>query len=144
MSRQSWDPLREMEALLRGRIGSPTAPTRGHEAMTSADWSPAVDIAETADEYLINVELSEVSRDKVHVTASDGVLLIEGDRQLQQPEGLTYHRIERGHGSFTRSFNLPDDVEVEQIRAEHRDGMLYLHLPRHKEPPAKAIKIKVQ
>jgi HSP20 family protein len=144
MSGKYWDPLREMETLLRGRPGSATAPARGHEAMTSADWSPAVDIAETADEYLINVELTEVAKDNVHVTASDGVLVIEGYRKLEEPEGLTYHRVERGHGKFARSFNLPDDVEAERIRAEHREGMLYLHVPKHKEPPSKAIKIKVQ
>ena len=145
MNRSYWGPLREMEALLRG--DSPRATTSsggGHEAMTSADWSPAVDIAETSDEYLINVELTEVANEAMHVSASDGVLHLEGHRQLEQPEGLTYHRVERGHGKFARSFHLPDDVEPEQIRAEHREGMLYLHLPKHKEPPAKAIKINVQ
>jgi HSP20 family protein len=138
------DPLREMEALLRGRPATTAAPGRGHEAMTSADWTPAVDIGETANEYMIGVELTEVAKSNVHVTVSDGVLLIEGLRKLEQPEGFTYHRVERGHGKFARSFNLPDDVEAERIRAEHREGMLYLHLPKHKEPPGKAIKIAVQ
>lgn len=144
MSRQYWDPLQEMEAMLRGRSTPTTDPPRVHEAMTAADWAPAVDIAETDDEYLINLELTEVSKDAVHVSASDGVLVIEGERKLEEPEGLKYHRVERGHGKFARSFNLPDDVEVESIRAEHREGMLYLHLPKHKEPPAKKIKINVQ
>ena len=140
-----YDPLREMEAVIRGRHASPPEPaSRGHEAMTSADWSPAVDIAETADEYLINVELTEVANDALQVTASGGVLVIEGHRRLEELEGLQYHRVERGHGKFARSFNLPDDVEAERIRAEHREGMLYLHIPKHKEPPAKAIKINVQ
>jgi HSP20 family protein len=134
-----------MEAMLRGRTAPVSAsPTRGHEAMTSADWSPAVDIAETANEYLINVELTEVAKNNMQISASDGVLIIEGHRKLEEPEGLKYHRIERGHGKFARSFNLPDDVEAEGIRAEHREGMLYLHLPKHKEPPTRAIKIKVQ
>ena len=145
MSAQHWDPLREMETMLRGRNAPATqSPSRGHEAMTSADWSPAVDIAETANEYLINVELTEVAKDAVLVSASDGVLIIQGDRKLEEPEGLKYHRVERGHGKFARSFSLPDDVEAEQIRAEHREGMLYLHLPKHKEPPSRAIKITVK
>ena len=139
------DPFREMEALLRGHSAPGAAVQNpGREAMTSADWLPAVDIAETADEYLINVELAEVAKDQLHISASDGVLIIEGQRKLEQPEGLKYHRLERGHGSFARSFHLPDDVEAEKIRAEHREGMLYLHLPKHQESPAKSIKIKVQ
>lgn len=136
--------LREMENMIRGRNAPSANPSRGHEAMTAADWSPAVDIAETKDEYLINVELTEIAKDNVNVSASDGVLTIQGQRQLEQPEGIKYHRVERGHGKFARSFNLPDDVEPNQIRAEHREGMLYLHLPKHKEPPPRAIKIDVQ
>ena len=143
MSQKHRDPLREMEAMLRG--WSPTASPRGeHETMTTADWTPAVDIAETADEYLINVELTEVSKADVKISARDGVLAIEGQRRVEQPAGLTYHRLERGHGTFARRFTLPEDVEAERIRAEHREGMLYLHLPKHKEPPSKAFHIKVE
>ena len=145
MNHRNWDPLRQLDAILRGmdRPG-PARPTGGQEVMTTADWAPAVDIAETAEEYLINVELTEIGNKDIKVSAKEGVLTIEGQRKLEQPEGVTYHRVERGHGSFARSFTLPDDVEAERIRAEHREGMLYLHLPKHKEPPSKAIKIKVQ
>lgn len=145
MSPKHWDPFREMEAMLRGWSPPATASPRGaHETMTTADWTPAVDIAETADEYLINVELTEVRKDDVKISARDGVLTIEGQRPVEQPAGLTYHRLERGHGSFARRFTLPEDVDADRIRAEHREGMLYLHLPKHKEPPTKAIHIKVQ
>ena len=54
-----------------------------------------------------------------------------------------YHRIERAYGSFARSFTLPDDVEASSIRAEHKEGMLYVHLPKHAVPPAKSIEVKV-
>ena len=139
------DPLQELEAMLRGWSPPATAsPRGGHETMTTADSTPAVDIAETADEYLINVELTEVSKDDVKISARDGVLAIEGQRRVEQPAGLTYHRLERGHGTFARRFTLPEDVEAERIHAEHREGMLYLHLPKHKEPPSKAIHIKVE
>ena len=96
MNRKHWDPFREMEAMLRG-WGSPAAvsPRGGHETMTTADWTPAVDIAETADEYLINVELTEVGKDDVKLSARDGVLTIEGQRRVEQPAGLTYHRLKR-------------------------------------------------
>jgi HSP20 family protein len=145
MSSKHRDPLQELEAMLRGWSPPATAsPRGGHETMTTADWTPAVDIAETADEYLINVELTEVSKADVKISARDGVLAIEGQRRVEQPAGLTYHRLERGHGTFARRFTLPEDVEAERIRAEHREGMLYLHLPKHKELPRKAIHIKVE
>jgi HSP20 family protein len=145
MNQKHWDPFRDMEAMLRGWSPSNIASSRGgHETMTASDWIPAVDIAETADEYLINVELTEVNKDDVKISARDGVLTIEGQRRVEQPAGLTYHRLERGHGTFARRFTLPDDVEAERIRAEHREGMLYLHLPKHKELPSKSIHINVQ
>ena len=144
MSSKHRDPLQEMEAMLRGWSPPASALRGGHETMTTADWTPAVDIAETADEYLINVELTEVSKADVKISARDGVLAIEGQRRVEQPAGLTYHRLERGHGTFARRFTLPEDVEAERIHAEHREGMLYLHLPKHKEPPSKAIHIKVE
>ena len=61
MSAKRWDPFREMEALLGG-LGRPAAqrPSGGHEIMTTADWAPSVDIAETEDEYLIHAELPEI------------------------------------------------------------------------------------
>ncbi|NIL97250.1 MAG: Hsp20 family protein [Planctomycetales bacterium] len=145
MSGRPLDPFRELEAILRG-TGRPAAqrPAASQETMTAVDWEPIVDIAETADEYLIHVELPEVGKDAVKVSAREGVLTIAGERKLERPEGLTYHRVERGHGSFARSFTLPEDVETENIRAEQRNGMLYLHLPKHKAPPPKSIKIEVQ
>lgn len=145
MSLKHWDPFQEMEAALRGFNPAMSAPPRGgHETVTTADWTPAVDIAETADEYLINIELTEVSKNDFKLSTKDGILTIEGQRRVEQPPGLTYHRLERGHGTFARRFTLPEDVEAEKIRAEYREGMLYLHLPKHKEPESKAIHIKVQ
>jgi len=144
MNREYWDPMREIEAMLRGRGAAPAAARNpGHEAMTTADWVPAVDIAETAEGYVIKVELTEVRKEDVQVSANEGVLRIQGQRRIEEVPGLKYHRLERGHGKFARSFNLPDDVEAAQIRADYRDGMLYLHLPKHKQQPARAVKITV-
>ena len=72
MRPKHWDPFREMEAALRGWVPPGAASQHGgHETMTTADWTPAVDIAETADEYLINVELTEVSKDEVRISARE-------------------------------------------------------------------------
>jgi HSP20 family protein len=149
MTPTKWNPLRELEELLdvysRPAARRPQRET-GHEIMTTADWAPVVDIKETNDEYLIKAELPEVKKEDVKVSLNEGVLVIEGERTMEKEEAETgkYHRIERAYGSFARSFTLPDDVEPEKIRAEHKEGMLYLHLPKHAEPPAKSVKIQVQ
>jgi HSP20 family protein len=151
MTPAKWNPFRELEDLLdaygrpvarRGRQGG-----EGHEIITTADWAPVVDIRETEGEYVIKAELPEVKKDDVKVSLNDGVLLIQGERSMEKEEGEPkgkYHRIERAYGSFARSFSLPEDVEAEKISAEHKEGMLYVHLPKHAVPPAKSVEVKVK
>jgi HSP20 family protein len=149
MSTPYLDPMQEIEEYLKRRgLHSRPAPTRtpaGHEAMTHADWSPAIDIVETTEEYVVKAELTEVPKDAIRISANSGVLTLQGERRMeQQAPGFRYHRVERPYGTFQRSFSLPDDVEVPNIRAEQREGMLYLHLPKHKEQHARAVQIPVQ
>lgn len=144
-----WDPFREMEEMLtrydmpnlRSRLGM----RRGaHEPMTVADWTPPVDVSETDTEFLIQVELPEMRREEVHVSARDGVLTITGERTFETDEdGKKYHRIERSYGTFTRTFTLPDTVQDEHIRAVFRDGVLYLHLPKTVGATMRATEIPI-
>ena len=149
MTLAKWNPFRELEEALdlyhRPLSRRPQRET-GHEIMTTADWAPVVDIKETDDEYLIKAELPEVNKDDVKVSLNSGVLVIQGERTMEKEEGGKegkFHRIERAYGSFARSFSLPEDVKEENIQAEHKEGMLYVHLPKQKEPPAKAVEVKV-
>lgn len=121
--------------------GAPAAASQrfAHDTMTTAGRTPAVDTAEIANEYLISVELTDVSKDDVQLPTRDGDLTIQGRRRVEEPSGRTYHSVESGHGTFARRFSLPDDVGAEGIRAEHREGMLYLHLSKHQKPETKAI-----
>jgi HSP20 family protein len=149
MTPAKWNPFRELEEILdlysRPAGRRPQRET-GHEIMTTADWAPVVDIKETDGEYIIKAELPEVKKEDVKVSLNEGVLVIQGQRTMEQEEGdekSKYHRIERAYGSFARSFTLPDDVESEKIHAEHKEGMLYVHLPKHAEPPARSVEVKV-
>ena len=106
-----------------------------------------MDIKETDEEYLIKAELPEVNKDDVKVSVNSGVLVIQGERTMEKEEGgkdEKFHRIERAYGSFARSFTLPEDVKKEKIHAEHKEGMLYVHLPKHTQPPAKSVEVKVK
>jgi HSP20 family protein len=144
-----WDPFKELEEIsdrfsrIFGRL--PARRESGREAMTVADWAPTVDITEDDKEYLIKAEIPEVDRKDVKVTVHDGVLTLTGERKQEKEEkGKKFHRIERSYGSFVRSFTLPDDVSEDKLKAEFKDGMLLVHLPKAEKPKPKAIEVKVE
>jgi HSP20 family protein len=143
-----WDPFRELEEMsdrLNRMISRPALPrTNGKETMVVADWTPSVDISETDGEYLIKAEIPDVKKEDVKVTLEDGVLTIQGVRNQESEEkGKKYHRVERSYGSFVRSFSLPDLVDEEKVKAEFKDGVLNLQLPKSEKAKPKAIEVKV-
>lgn len=144
-----WDPFRELEDMsdrLNRMFARPVVRTNGNgkETLTVADWSPTVDISETDGEYLIKAELPEVKKDDVKVTLEDGILTIQGERRREKDEKTTkYHRVERSYGSFVRSFSLPDQVDENGVKAEYKDGMLNLRIPKSEKAKPRAIEVKV-
>ena len=142
-----WDPFRELEEMsdrLNRMVARPVTKTNGKEALTVADWMPTVDISETAGEYVIQAELPEVKKDDVKVTLEEGVLTIQGQRRQEKDEKTTkYHRIERSYGTFVRSFSLPDQVNESGVKAEFKDGVLNLHIPKSEKAKPRAIEVKV-
>lgn len=143
-----WDPFRELEDVsdrLNRVFARPASHSaNGKETMIVADWTPSVDISETATEYQIKVEIPDVKKEDVKVTLEDGVLTIQGTRRQQNEEkGKKFHRIERSYGSFVRTFSLPDVIEHEKVKAEFKDGLLNLSLPKSEKAKPKTIEVKV-
>ena len=143
-----WDPFRELEEVsdrLNRMFARPAAArTNGKETMIVADWAPSVDISETDGEYQIKAEIPDVKKEDVKVTLEDGVLTIQGERKHEKEEkGKKFHRIERSYGSFVRTFSLPDVIDEEKVKAEFKDGVLNLHLPKSEKAKPKAIEVKV-
>ena len=142
-----WDPFRELEDMserLNRVFSRPALRNNGKESMTVADWMPTVDISETDGEYLIKAELPEVKKEDVKVTVENGVLTLQGERRQEREEkGKKYHRVERSYGSFVRSFTLPESVDEGGVKAEYKDGVLNLHLPKSEKVKPKAIEVKV-
>ena len=143
-----WDPFREMDDLqkrLNSIFGlSPARQINGKEEMTVAQWLPLVDITEDDKEYLIKAELPEVRKEDVKVTVENGVLTISGERKLEKEEkDKRYHRIERAYGSFTRSFQVPDDADEAKVGAEFKDGVLVVRLAKSEKARPKSIEVKV-
>ena len=131
-----WDPVREMEELMRGMQRSLAIRSRTGESMTLADWSPSVDIGETDKEYVVKAELPECKKEDIKVNVEDGSLCISGERKVEKEEtGMKFHRVERAYGRFERTFGLPDEADASKITSEYKDGMLTVHLP--KNPKAK-------
>jgi HSP20 family protein len=121
-----------------------THSSNGKETMIVADWAPSVDISETESEYQIKAEIPDVKKEDVKVTLEDGVLTIQGERKHEKEEkGKKYHRIERSYGSFVRTFSLPDVIDDDKVKAEFKDGVLNLHLPKSEKAKPKAIDVKV-
>ncbi len=145
-----WDPFRELEDMsdrlnrMFSRSALPGTHGNGKETMVVADWAPSVDISETDGEYQIKAEIPDVKKEDVKVTLEDGVLTIQGERKHEKEEkGKKYHRVERSYGSFARSFTLPDLVDEEKVKAEFKDGVLNLQLPKSEKAKPKAIEVKV-
>lgn len=146
-----WEPLREMEdfqnrlSTLFGRMPLRRPNGHGREEITLADWLPLADITEDEKEYLIKAELPELKREDVKVTVENGVLTISGERKFEKEEKKRkYHRVERGYGTFVRSFTLPDDAaDANKVKAEFKNGLLTVHLPKSEHSKPKHIEVNV-
>ena len=144
-----WDPFKELEEIgdrfnrIFGRL--PEYRPMNKEALTVADWVPAVNISEDDKEYVIKAELPEVDKKDVKIGVEDGVLSIQGERTKEKEEkGKKFHRIESSYGSFFRSFTLPENVAEDKLTADFKDGILFVHLPKTEKPKPKAIEVKVE
>ena len=108
-------------------------------------WAPSVDISETDQEYLIRASLPAVKKEDVTVTVADGMLTVSGQRRQQEErKDEKFHRVESFYGSFSRSFALPEGTDPSAIRAESKDGVLTIHVPKIKAEAKKPTTIKVQ
>ena len=136
-----WEPLREMEEFFKDY--SPLfARARRTE---NADWMPTANISETDKEYLIKAELPEVKKEDVKITLNDGVITISGERKKEKEEkNANEIRVESFYGNFSRSFSLPDNVDEKAIRAESKDGVLKVHVPKTQMSQPKTIAIDIQ
>ena len=141
-----WDPFREIDGIqarLNRMFGDRPFRTFEGEEAPFADWAPAVDIQETDKEYVVKADLPEVKKEDVKVEFEDGVLTVEGERKIEKEEkDKKFHRVERGYGNFSRTFEFGDAIASDKVTADQLDGVLTITLP--KLPPAPARRIEVQ
>jgi HSP20 family protein len=111
-------------------------------AMTA--WAPSVDIYETENELVLKADLPDINEKDLDVRVENNMLTIRGERKFEQKvKEENYLRIERTYGSFSRSFSLPNTVSPEAIKAEYKNGVLTVEMPKRAESKPKQVKINV-
>ena len=120
-----WDPLRDLLALHEqlGHLVGADAP----------GWTPPVDLYETASDFVLTAELPGLTRDKIDIHAEDSRIVIRGARLPGADRDIPceqFHRVERGHGHFSRAFSLPEAIDVDAVTADLKDGILTVTIPK--------------
>jgi HSP20 family protein len=117
---------------------------RGWSSASSAGtiWTPAVDVLESKDSYLLRAELPGMNKEDFNLEVKNGMLTISGERKLDQPvSNVQYRSVERIAGKFSRSFYLPQTVQQDGIQATYREGILEIYVPKLDHAKARQIRV---
>ena len=111
-------------------------------AVERTGFAPKVDVAETADAYLVRAELPGVAKENLTVEVKENRLILSGHKEsVTQKEEGRYHYTESRSGNFSRTFELPRNVKSDAIEATHKDGVLNLRIPKAEETKPKTVEI---
>ena len=139
-----WDPYVNFAGLQEqlSRFFETGSQGRSENSLTA--WSPAVDIYETENELVLKADLPDINEKDLDVRVENNTLSIHGERKFEQKvkEG-GYLRTERSYGSFSRSFSLPNTISTENIKAEYKNGVLTVEMPKRAESKPKQVKVSV-
>ena len=128
----------EINCMFEGIVGS----TEGEKGISRL--FPPADVIENKDSFIVRAELPGLKKEDIKVTLQNNVFIINGEKKKEQEEkNHTYHKVERSYGTFHRSFELPVSVNSDGIKAEFKDGILTVELPKIEEAKPKEISISV-
>lgn len=107
-------------------------------------WVPVVDIKETENELILKADVPDVEMKDIDVRMENGTLTIRGERKFdtKKDEG-GWHRVERGYGSFERAFAVPETVNPEAVKADYKNGVLTVTMPKKEVAKPRQIKVDV-
>ncbi len=139
-----WDPIRGFTSL-QDQVSRLLDSNFSQGSETDlATWAPPVDIYETEGELVVKADLPDLDEKDIDVRIENNVLTIRGERKFEKTVNQdNYLRVERTYGAFSRSFSLPNTIDSEQIRAEYRNGVLSVRMPKREESKPKQIKVSV-
>jgi HSP20 family protein len=132
-----FDALFNLQRALEGRLASDWL----HGQTTSQGPFPPINVFQQGDDILAIIELPGVEKDSLQIEAKENTIRIAGKKAFSYPDGVSVHRQERPSGEFDRTMSLPVQLDPDGIKAEYRDGILALYLPRSERDKPRAIKI---
>ena len=136
---RGFSPDTQLNRLFHDLFGPATHPEQNLTA-----WAPAVDIYEGEQELVVKADLPEVKPEELDIRVENNILTIRGERKFEKKvDEKNYLRVERAYGSFARSFSLANTVNSEAIKADYKDGVLTLTIPKREEAKPKQIKVNV-
>jgi len=107
-------------------------------------WMPAVDIWENETELVLKADIPDVRFEDIHVDLENGTLTLRGNRKFEKTtEKGGYHRVERAYGAFERSFTMPETVDSEHVKADYKNGVLSVTLPKKESAKPRKINVEV-
>ncbi len=117
----------------------------GGEEVFTGKWSPKVDIFENEGSIVLEADLPGLKAGDFNLSIENYRLTLTGERKFEKEEkGENLHRVERSYGTFTRTFTLPNTVNVEEVKAEFKDGVLHVILPKRDEVKARNINVTIK
>jgi HSP20 family protein len=138
--RNTQDPLQTVRALMRWDPFAEAWPSSSSGREVA--FAPAFEVKETKEAFVIKADMPGVAEAELDIKLTEDRLVVSGKRQAEKvSETDTYHTYERAFGSFTRSFVLPDTINSDAVRAELKDGVLTLTLPKRPERQPKKVEI---
>ena len=136
-----WAPIREVNAVQNELSRLMNGLFEGTGRVTQS-WVPTLDAWETEDALVFAFDLPGVAQDKISVEAEDGALTVSAERaESKEISRESFHRLERRHGTFTRTVGLPQGVTEDAIVAAYKDGVLEIRVPKPEQPKPKKITI---
>jgi len=141
-----WNPLREMESFhdrIHRLFDDTLFPTlTGSDELSLGNWRPVVDIYEDEEAIVVKADLPGVDKKDIKVDLKDRVLTLEGERSHEnEVKKENYYCKERAFGRFHRAFTLPEGVDSDKIKAEFKDGVLKVEIPKPEEKKPKKIAV---
>jgi len=151
MAIEKWQPRKEFEKFFESMFEGPFSSRswnrfpslrKMREFMTI---SPAVDMYDNEKEIVVKAEVPGMDKKDINISVNDSTLTIKGEmKKEEETKEEDYFYAERSYGSFTRRLELPAKVQESRIKANIKDGILELHLPKAPESKAKDIKIEAK
>ncbi|MBW2078151.1 MAG: Hsp20/alpha crystallin family protein [Deltaproteobacteria bacterium] len=111
--------------------------------LEEGEWMPSVDVSETGKEVIVHAEIPGMDPKDIDISLSGNLLTLKGERKREEEnKGESFHRIERSYGAFTRTIQLPADVNSNKVDATCKDGVLKVRMPKTKEESVRKIEVK--